>query len=90
MLMAYTQTGTLIDYSSIGELKSLLVSNGWSIVTAISFMIFTICHFPCGTTILTIKKETGSVKWTLLSIIIPTLVGIILCMVVSNIIKLFI
>lgn len=90
MLMAYTQTGTLIDYSSIGELKSLLISNGWSIVTAISFMIFTICHFPCGTTIFTIKKETGSVKWTLFSIVIPTLVGIILCMVVSNIIRLFV
>lgn len=90
MLMSYTQTGTLIDYASIEELKSLLISNGWNIVTAISFMIFTICHFPCGTTIFTIKKETGSVKWTLFSIIIPTLVGIILCMMVSNIIRLFV
>ena len=90
MLMAYSQTGTLVDYGSIEELRSLLLANGWSIVTAISFMIFTICHFPCGTTIFTIRKETGSIKWTLLSIFIPTLVGVVLCMLISNVIRIFI
>lgn len=90
LLMAYTQMTSLTDYNSLIELKTLLSNNNWTIITAISFMIFTICHFPCGTTIMTIKKETSSIKWTLLSIIIPTITGLILCFIVSNILKIFI
>lgn len=90
LLMTYTGAGTLIDYSSLTELQNILIENNWTIITAISFMIFTICHFPCGTTILTIKKETNSIKWTILSIIIPTITGIILCTLISTILKLFI
>ena len=88
--MSYTQMTSLTDYNSLTELKTLLSNNNWTIITAISFMIFTICHFPCGTTIMTIKKETSSIKWTLLSIIIPTITGLILCFIVSNILKIFI
>lgn len=90
LLMAYTQMTSLTDYNSLTELKTLLSNNNWTIITAISFMIFTICHFPCGTTIMTIKKESNSIKWTILSIIIPTLTGLILCFIVSNILKIFI
>lgn len=90
LLMSYTQMTSLTDYNSLTELKTLLSNNNWTIITAISFMIFTICHFPCGTTIMTIKKETSSIKWTLLSIIIPTITGLILCFIVSNILKIFI
>ena len=90
LLMAYTQMTSLTDYSSLTELKTLLSNNNWTIITAISFMIFTICHFPCGTTIMTIKKETNNIKWTLLSILIPTITGLILCFIVSNILKIFI
>lgn len=90
LLMIYLQTTTLTDYSSLEQLKELLIQNNWSIVTAISFLIFTICHFPCATTILTIKKETGSLKWTMLSIVIPSVTGIILCVIISNLLRLFI
>ncbi len=90
MLMAYTKTSSLMDYSSLESLKNLLVSNNWTIITAIAFMIFTICHFPCGTTIMTIKKETNSLKWTILSILIPTITGFILCFIVTSLLKLFI
>lgn len=90
LLMTYTNSSTLIDYSSLTELKNILITNGWTIITAISFMLFTICHFPCGTTILTIKKETGSTKWTILSILIPTITGIIICTLVATILKLLI
>ncbi|MGN0993326.1 MAG: ferrous iron transporter B [Bacilli bacterium] len=90
LLMAYTQMTSLTDYNSLTELKTLLSNNNWTIITAISFMIFTICHFPCGTTIMTIKKETSSIKWTLLSIIIPTITGLILCFIIANILKIFI
>lgn len=90
MLMIYLQTTTLTDYSSLEQLRFLLVQNDWTIITAVSFLIFTICHFPCGTTILTIKKETNSLKWTILSIIIPSVTGIILCVITSNLLRLFI
>ena len=90
MLMIYLQTTTLTDYSSLEQLRTLLVQNNWTIITAISFLIFTICHFPCGTTILTIKKETNSLKWTILSIVIPSVTGIILCVITSNLLRLFI
>lgn len=90
LLMAYTQMTSLTDYTSLEQLKLLLQNNNWTIITAISFMIFTICHFPCGTTIMTIKKETNSLKWTILSILIPTITGLILCFIVSNILKLII
>lgn len=90
MLMIYLQTTTLTDYSSLEQLREILVKNNWTIITAISFLIFTICHFPCGTTILTIKKETGSLKWTILSIVIPTVTGIVLCVITSNLLRLFI
>ncbi len=87
LLMIYSNTTTITDYN-IQELSSLLIQNGWTIVTAICFIIFTICHFPCGTTTLTIKKETQSIKWTILSVLIPTITGLLLCFIISNTIKL--
>lgn len=83
MLMTYLGTDTLTNYESLSSLKTILIDNGWTISTAISFLIFTLFHFPCATTILTIKKETNSWYYTILSIIIPLLIGIILCMIVN-------
>ncbi len=85
MLMTYMATGNLVEYESLESLRTILVNNGWTITTAICVLIFSLCHFPCSTTCLTIKKETGSFKWTLLAIIIPTLIGIILCFLINNI-----
>lgn len=83
ILMCYMQAGSLVDMSSISSIFEILSANGWTIVTAINVMIFSLMHFPCATTLLTIKKETKSWKWTLLSFAIPTVIGIILCMVVN-------
>lgn len=88
MLMSYSESCTLVDYTSLIELKKLLTTQGWTIITAISFMILTICHFPCGTTILTIKKETQSLKWTILAILIPTITGLLLCFLITQILHL--
>ena len=85
MLMTYMATGNLVEYESLESLRTILVNNGWTVTTAICVLIFSLCHFPCSTTCLTIKKETGSLKWTLLAIIIPTLIGIILCFLINNI-----
>ena len=83
MLMGYLSTNTLVDFDSLESLRTLLVNNGWTIKTALCMLIFSLCHFPCSTTCLTIKKETGSLKWTLISIIIPTLIGIFLCSIIN-------
>ena len=83
MIMGYMATGNLTDFNNLVELKNLLINNGWTLVTAICFMIFSLMHFPCSTTCITIKKETNSWKWTLLSILIPTVIGISLCFIIN-------
>lgn len=83
ILMAYLAQGSLTEMSDTVQLHSLLTENGWNITTALCMMIFTLFHFPCATTCMTIKKETGSIKWTALSFILPTITGIILCMAVN-------
>ena len=77
-----------MELENLNQLHELLVNNGWTYITAICMILFSLMHFPCGTTCLTIKKETGSLKWTVLSFIIPTVMGIIACAIVSNICKL--
>lgn len=79
MIMAYMSMGGLVQINDLGVLKTLLVDNGWTIITAISTILFSLMHWPCATTCLTIKKETGSLKWTLLSFAIPAVVGLIIC-----------
>lgn len=90
MIMGYMATGTLTDFSNLTELKSLLIDNGWTFITAISVMLFSLMHWPCSTTCLTIKKETKSWKWTLISILIPTICGITICFLFTTIARLFI
>lgn len=84
MLMCYMSTGTLTDYTSLSQLHETLSGCGWTIQTA--FCVLTLCmfHFPCGTTCLTIKKETGSLRWTALAFIIPTVTGICLCFLLNT------
>ena len=82
-LMAYLATGEMSDYSSLESLKTILTDNGWTGVTAVCTCIFSMFHFPCSTTLLTIWKETKSVKWTALSVITPLAAGVILCAVIN-------
>lgn len=83
ILMIYMSSGSLIDLPSLDILKSLLISNGWTYVTAICMIIFCLFHFPCSTTCLTIYDETKSSKWTILSFIIPTIIGFLLCFIIN-------
>jgi len=82
ILMGYLSTGALTDYGSLAELHGLLAANGWTTVTAVCALLFTLFHFPCGATCLTVWRETGSKKWTALAAALPTAVGIALCMAV--------
>lgn len=83
LLMGYLATSTIVDFDSLEQLRQLFLSHGWTWLTALNVMLFTLFHWPCGTTMLTIKKETGSLRWTLVSFWVPTLTGIILCLVTT-------
>ena len=85
ILMSYMGTGTLVDVENTNIIEQILLQNGWTILTAINVMIFTLLHFPCTTTLLTIKKETGSTKWTIIAFLLPTICGVVLCMATNGI-----
>ncbi len=89
VLMTYLSSGNLTEISDIGYIKEILVQNGWGMLTAVNFIIFSLFHFPCSTTLLTVKKETQSIKWTILSAVIPTAVGIIFCILTNTAVGLF-
>lgn len=83
MLMAYTQGSSLSQLQSMETIRDLLLQNGWSTRTAVCFIIFMLFHLPCSTTLLTIKKESGSTFYTLLSALMPLLFGITLCILIN-------
>ena len=89
IIMTYAASGTLEGAGSLAETLSLFVSNGWSVRTAVCFIIFTLMHWPCSTTLLTVKKETGSLKWTALAFLLPTAAGALLCVAVNLFFGLF-
>lgn len=85
ILMSYLATGSLVNMDNSFTIGEVLKQNGWTLLTGINVMIFSLLHFPCGTTLMSIKKESGSIKWTLFAFAIPTILGIIIC-TVNNII----
>lgn len=85
ILMSYMSTGTLVNLEDTFALGEILMQNGWTLLTGINAMIFSLLHFPCSTTLMTIKKETNSWKWTLLAFSIPTVCGIVICMITNGI-----
>ncbi len=84
-LTAYLGCSTLTDYDSLDSLHSLLTSHGWTMRTAVCFLIFTLFHSPCATTLLTVYKETRSKRWTFAAFLLPTVIGITLCMIIVGI-----
>ena len=89
ILMCYLKGGALINIEDTIQIGQILIQNGWTMLTAINVMLFTILHFPCATTLLTIKKETGSWKWTGIAFAIPTVCGIVLCMCTTLVYNVF-
>lgn len=84
VIMSYMATGSMMEFESLVALRELLVANGWTWLTAICVMLFSLMHWPCSTTCLTIRKETQSWKWTLVSFLVPTLTGLLSCFIVAN------
>ena len=89
IIMSYLRATTMLELDNLYELKELLVANGWTILTAINVMILCLMHYPCGTTLWTIKQETKSFKWTALSFLIPTVAGIVICFITTQLWRLF-
>ena len=88
IIMSYMSTGSIIELDNPNLLKELLVTNGWTWLTAICVMLFSLMHWPCSTTCWTIKKETQSLKWTLVSFLVPTVAGLLICFITANIVRL--
>ena len=89
IIMAYS-AGSSITELSPAAMQALFVENGWTWVTAACTIVFSLMHWPCSTTLLTIKKESGSMKWAVLSAVIPTLAGLTLCFLLNNVLGLFV
>lgn len=90
LLMSYLSTGHMIEFESIDNLRQILLEHGWTYLTALNVMLFSLLHWPCGTTLWTIKKETGSMKWTIIGAVIPTIIAIMVCFLTTTIYRLFI
>lgn len=88
VIMTYLATGSITEMNNLNELKTLLVDNGWTWLTGLCMILFSLFHWPCSTTCLTIKKETQSIKWTLIAALIPTLVGFLVCFLVATVARL--
>lgn len=85
ILMCYMSGGNLVEIEDLASISNILISNGWTLLTAINVMLFSLMHFPCSTTLISIKKETGSWKWTILAFAIPTACGILACMITTGV-----
>ena len=84
VIMAYLSTGSLTELTDLDALRALLVDNGWTATTAVCTMLFSLSHWPCSTTCMTIGKETGSLRWTLLGIALPTVIGMAACFLTAS------
>ncbi len=88
IIMCYMSGSTLSDLP-VAELRNLLVANGWTAVTAICVCMFTVFHFPCATTLMTVRKETGSTFYTLVAAVLPTASGLAVCFLINSVARLF-
>ncbi len=85
LIMSYLSKGAMLEFESIDSLRQLLVNNGWTWVTGLNVMLFSLLHFPCGTTLLTIKKETNSIKWTVFTFVLTTSIAVLVTFAVNTI-----
>lgn len=89
LLMGYLATGSLTEVEDLTQLKQIFLDQGWTWLTALNMMLFSLLHFPCGTTLVNIYKETKSAKWTFLSFALPTILAILVTFFVAQIVRAF-
>lgn len=88
ILMSYLATGQLIEVNTIEELRTILIANGWTWLTGLNTLLFCLLHWPCTTTLLSAYKESGSLRWTLVTFLVPTLIGLMVCFFVTQTVRL--
>lgn len=83
IIMTYLSSNVMLDINDLSLIHELFIQNGWTIITAICMIVFILFHYPCSTTLITIYKETKSIRWTILSFVLPLLIGITLCTIIN-------
>ena len=90
LIMSYMSKGAMLEFDDINTFRALLLNNGWTIVTALNFMLFSLLHFPCGTTLLTIKNETDSIRWPIFTFILTTSIAILVTFTINMLFKIIV
>ena len=75
----------MFELDSAAAMGVVLQAGGWTLLTAVCLMLFSLLHNPCSTTIYTIYKETGSAKWTTLATLLPLAMGFVVCFLVAQV-----
>jgi ferrous iron transport protein B len=89
MLMVYMSTGMMTEFDSLDDLRTLLVDqHGWTLLTAVNLMLFSLLHNPCATTIITIYKETLSTKWAAIGALMPLAIAFVVCFITATLARL--
>lgn len=84
LIMGYMAAGSMLELDSLNSLRALLLDHGWTWITALCVMFFSLLHFPCGTTLYTIFKETHSTRWTIIAALLPLSLGILVTMLINQ------
>lgn len=90
LLMGYLSSGAMVDVDGLGDLRTIFIDQGWTWLTALNMMLFSLLHWPCGTTIFNIYKETKSVKWTLVSVLLPTGIAVAVTFAVAQTVRMLV
>ena len=90
MIMGYCSGGVIAPLAGLGELSGFFAAHGWSRMTAVCAIVFTLVHWPCSTTLITIYRETGSLKWTAAAVLIPTAIGYAMCVLINAVSGIFV
>ncbi|MNH27949.1 Nucleoside recognition [compost metagenome] len=89
LIMAYLSQGAMLEIEDLSKIKQVFIDQGWTWLTALNMMLFSLLHFPCGTTLVNIYKETKSSKWTFMSFLIPTAIAIGVTWLIATIVRAF-
>ncbi|MCD5324619.1 MULTISPECIES: nucleoside recognition domain-containing protein [Pontibacillus] len=87
LLMSYLSTGSMVEVTNLTELKQIFLDHGWTWLTALNMMLFSLLHYPCGTTMINIYKETKSPKWTFVAFALPTAIALIVTFIIAQVVR---
>lgn len=90
IIMSYTAQGTISNFENMVQLKELLLLHGWNWTTAICVLLFSLMHWPCSTSLITMYKETKSGFWTMICALLPAACGMICCILFTAFTRFFI